>query len=223
MPYTYYQYSTGGGGGGPVDTSLPVYTLATLPAASSNANKLVRVSNVGVNDGSVWVSDGTNWNPVGPICLANNTAPYTASTYTTEEIAVSILLPAGLLKDGNYIDMNYALNKSGSTDVFSRRVRFGSAGSISDAQMVALSVSATHRNSGHNTILQRGGATAMRILGHNNAVSPFGTMTSGYAGDITVNNMDTTDSYLSLSFLKTGGAGGETLQVYSYSVYLYRD
>lgn len=52
------------------DTTTPNFTWSTKPAASELGRRQVFISDVGVN-GSLWVSNGTTWSPVGPVILHN--------------------------------------------------------------------------------------------------------------------------------------------------------
>lgn len=55
---------------------LAEYTYATLPSAASNSGLRVWVTDVGINGGSEWRSDGTDWFPIGgEVILAKHDYP----------------------------------------------------------------------------------------------------------------------------------------------------
>lgn len=119
------------------------FTFANQPPASLNKGVVIYLSDIGIN-GSYWISNGEYWNAVnGEYVLKNTITPITTSGTTTEEIIEQAFLPAGLLMAGDILEYDLYLTKSGSVDTTIQRTKFGTSGTISDSNLLGMSLPAT--------------------------------------------------------------------------------
>lgn len=191
------------------DPGITVTTWAARPSAAANTGAMIRVTDIGIA-GSLWVSDGVRWNPVGVITLYRNASILVAAADTTEQIMAQVAIPAGLLADGAQIRTFWSSTKSGTVDAAAteQRIRFGSTGTNADVTPHgAFNMTQTVLSAGVISTLRRVSATLLIKLGRDGtgAPTPWGGMsTVAAASAVTVPDMDTTDNFLSCT-VKPGG------------------
>lgn len=118
--------------------SIPTYTWATKPATFPTGAS-VFISNFGPK-GSHWYYDGALWKPVGGRITMAATDADSASVNNNETIRLQALFPAGGLQVGDQFEIPWKVNKSGTTDTGSVRVRMGTLGTTGDTQLFSQTV-----------------------------------------------------------------------------------
>jgi hypothetical protein len=111
------------------------YTFATLPSAASNSGATARVTDIGpATAGSLWISNGTIWKPVGGrVTLATLASRVSAAGGAAETIAHQFQLPAAFLTTLDRIRHYASVSKSGTTTTGTYTVRVGTLGTTGDA------------------------------------------------------------------------------------------
>lgn len=143
-----------------------------------------------------------------PFCDA---VDVTSADNSSEQVMHTILLPKkSLANNGDMLEYRFSARKSGTTNTFQYRLRFGSNGSTADAQLwrsAATLMTAAQDNLAAALFLMRLDSTTIRMHSLLNLPSPTGTTTGDFV-DVTVPDLDTTDQYLVLTEQQTGT--GET-------------
>ena len=121
---------------------IPSYTWVLKPATAT-AGKIIEITDVG-DGGSLWIGNGTDWIPMGPITLARSgvQSPLTGVTVETQMAAVTI--PAGLLGKNGSIRVRAYWTFTGSTNLKTFKVRYStSAGTafLNNATATAANIS----------------------------------------------------------------------------------
>jgi hypothetical protein len=177
------------------------------------------VSDVGVG-GSQWYSDGTRWRAVSGSVVIGSVL-VAANAYASEAVAASFAIPAGLVRDGDKLEFLCSIDKSGTTDTFTRNYKFGSANTTADTLLVTNNQPATTvRKINDMQLVKRKSEFLLGILS-NASIGGVGTTTTALSSGITVADMDTQTTYASLTLVKQAGAAGETVTVEDFSVILH--
>lgn len=191
------------------DPGITVTTWAARPSAAANTGAMIRVTDIGIA-GSLWVSDGVRWNPVGPITLYRNAVELVAATTVTEQVMAQVAIPAGLLADGAQIRTFWASVKSGTVDAASaeQRIRFGSTGTALDNTIHgSFNLLQANISFGAISVIQRKSAAELKKLGRDGTGAPTSYQSGSAvaaASAVPVPDMDATNNFLSLT-LKPGG------------------
>jgi hypothetical protein len=184
------------------------YTLATLPAAAANSNKVAFVSDVGAG---IYVrSNGTRWLPInGRAILYEVPAAEPTSSTAAETTVISVPLPIGLWSNGDTLQVTARVSKSGSSDshTFIARISSNAATLGTTTSWSAGQPATTTRFAMFMFNLKRMSATSVKP-GASGAGFLATSTTAPTA--VTVPNMDTQQTYLQLTSTITGG-GGETV------------
>lgn len=195
---------TGGGefsaGATSIDLITGQYTWALLPSASSMSGKTAWVSDVG-GAGSMWKSNGTRWKPVGGSVFLGQVIDRPSTSGVTSKNIGSILIPAGLIQDGDRLRCTFSLSKSGASETATLAFRFGSVNTVSDASFFTTGgFSGTNQSLGAFVDVLRKSATSMQKLGNGQTMSNAysGPTTAAFPSAVTVENMDSTAMYLHL-------------------------
>lgn len=190
--------------------SMESCTWAARPNAATHLGALIYVTDVGIN-GSIWISNGTVWRPTAPVVLFSDLDVFTAATSATEQIAVQINIPAGMMAAGSNLRVMFAGEKSGTTDVTAAnfRLRMGTAGTTSDVLVIGgLSIAQSNLSLGVQSLIGRSSSsTDVQKLGAGGigSISSWnGANTTAPATKVTVGNLDTENSILTLT-VQPGG------------------
>lgn len=104
------------------------YTFADIPTASDCTGCVVRISDIGVN-GSLWMSNGANWEPVGgQVVLCRGSSTITTPTDTSNNSIATCTIPAGLMGANSYIDTFAMWDRTSGTGNIYTRVEFDATG-----------------------------------------------------------------------------------------------
>lgn len=146
------------GDGTVISFTGPAYTWAGKPAAANNAGNSIRITDVGpVGAGSVWISDGTNWRPIGGRvmhCAASGTvaAPLATLSGATGKMVLpagdrvtagSILMPVGLPQIGQGVEVSLKCRHRGTGGAWNIVGRLGSLDTSSDPSFMQVTGTAT--------------------------------------------------------------------------------
>lgn len=118
-----------------------VNNLSDLPTASKHTDKIIYVLNFG-KGGSPWISNGTIWVPAsGRIVVERFHEPFTLTTnVTTLQIMRQALFPfhsnvgGNVIRVGDIVRLSLDLRKIGVVNTFTRYVKVGVTGTVSDGQ-----------------------------------------------------------------------------------------
>jgi len=119
------------------------FTYATLPSAAAYSGYEAYATDVGPNGAKVR-SNGTRWLPVnGRAPLATLMSDITLAATTGESQGIQALIPAGLLKAADTLELIGYGAKSGGTDTYRMGLRWGTTGVIAnDTAVIANTVQA---------------------------------------------------------------------------------
>lgn len=194
-----------------LQTFLPTYTWATLPAAAANNGKRVHVSDVG-EGGSDWKSNGTLWLPVnGAVLLARSAVAASVTGTLLEVTLATINIPAGLMGLNGQVRIT-TLWSAGASNVNSKTcvVRFGGnaylGANIANNLTLQSQQIVRNRNAANSQVGFLSGTTVS--YGMANAVK----------GTSAVNTAASTD----IAIAGQLGNTGDTLTLESYTVELLR-
>lgn len=192
---------------------VQAFTFANKPAAAAVAGQIIRVSDIGVGNGSLWFSNGTSLRPIAPIRLFNAASDY-SGTYASETVVAQYQMPAGLLAVGDEIHILQANTKSGTNDTYTRRYRIGIAGTTSDA--LVATANSTTVYAAENQIFRLMSATTMRQVTVATQTS-FGAVTSASS---TTTIPDASANALYINYCLLHASGSETITTNSISIVL---
>ena len=107
--------------------NLPSKYLTTSwsdrPLPSSMPDDTIFVSDIGPS-GTFFISNGTRWQPLGGQCLiASVTQQFNKTGYVGEEIATSVLIPAGLMSANGQLEILHLTSHTNSANTKRLRVR----------------------------------------------------------------------------------------------------
>ncbi len=176
-------------------------TWAAIGSAATAGNGATRlVTNLGEN-GTIMVSNGTRWRPLGGSAILKGLAVPASGIVAAETIVLQTLIPAALLQAGDTLRWWMTLNKSGTTDTLTLALRVGTAGTTSDTGISGVGgsayLSAAQQSGGFTFDLNVVSATTIRKAGTGGAVT-------GYSGgSATAENVATTVSNVSNALYAT--------------------
>lgn len=190
-----------------------VNNLSDLPTASKHVHKIIYVLNFGVG-GSPWMSNGTIWVPAtGKLTIANYYNPVNlGGTVTTEQILRQFTVPkatplgGSVMRIGDIIRVTSDSRKVGGNDTFTRAIRAGIAGTISDAAFDSVSATAANFNSVvERHYYLRVSDKVITKLGFPGSASINGVGSGSLAGSVTfVSSIDAADFFFEFT-AKLGG------------------
>lgn len=139
---------------------LPSFTWAAAQAVVAQyAGKAARITNVGVGAGSIWLSDGTNWHPIGPIMLARG-GPLTLTGTTAETAMVNLTVLGGLMLAERRLALDLAGSWPGSTNAKTMRARHAAVSGITGTAYVSVTTSTATHLTGRATAIIKNDAAA---------------------------------------------------------------
>lgn len=197
--------------------TLPSVAWASIPAAG-NAGKIVRVSNVGTK-GSLWMDDGTVWKAVNGQALLASLDAQSTTVSNSEVIKLQYQLPAAFWQVGDCARVFLHMAKSGTVDTGSIRVRVGTAGTTSDAAIIAPTLMAASAQSAaviYDLCLE----DATTLNGMTNPATGYGqTSTGTFGAGTTISNVSNA-LWISIGLFSGGTTNTVTLdraQIYYIS------
>lgn len=123
--------------------NIESFLFKNIPAATNLQGKTIYISDVG-QDGSFWSSNGTYWNPIGgEYILKSEPTEITSNGSNVESVLSQVFIPAGLFITGDVIEVDLYLEKSGTVDTSTVRIRVGSTGTVSDSSITSIGQPAT--------------------------------------------------------------------------------
>lgn len=199
---------------------IPILEWADRPDPASYVNKPIFVTDFGIG-GSYWTSDGAGWRLSAPARLFQGNNVFTTSG-TTEEVASSILIPAGTFSINSTIRTYATVTKSGAVDTPNFRVRMGVTGTTADVILNGgVTFTATTLSYGSIGFFQRINQTDVRRTGSSGTGNGVGQNASSSAAQVaskTVADMDSVDTFF--TFTLQGGAT-DTLTLSNYLVEMF--
>ena len=185
---------------------IPSSTWANIPAASTvSAGTQWRVTDIG-SAGSIWVSDTVRWRPLGGRVILARLGAQVSGIDTNETIPLQALIPAGSWQTYDTILTWATLNKTGTTNSLTARIRVGTAGTTSDTLVDSYSAMSAGQRAG-GTILPTKllSATSAQRTGSGTAgTSGFGGGSAVVASAVTITSAAANDLYISLGLLMSG-------------------
>lgn len=184
-----------GGAFGPV---LGVSTWAARPApAAVPAYTRIWFSDIGIDGGSLWWSNGTRWKPVGGVCrLLRTVTPISKSNANTSQGNLSTYtMPAGLMRTGDALELDGLFEYPNSATTKTIGCFVGATAILS--QPLTTTVVARLQNRVNATSLTN-------LAGYAQAATPFAASANARA-NITVD----LDTALGMSFTATWGTAGD--------------
>jgi hypothetical protein len=218
------------GDGTVISFTGPSYTWALVPAASLMAGVTVRLTDVGpVGAGSLWISDGTRWRPLGGSqlhCAASGTiaAPLATLSGATGKLVLpagdrvsggSILLPIGLPQIGQGISVSAKLRHRGTGGAWNAVARLGSLDTSSDPSFMQATGTATD-DQGVWLLQDLEVATATTFV-----ASTYAVPNQPGAGNLVLRNSNFNNAaQLYLGFYSSTLNAADFLDLISYRVYV---
>lgn len=221
-----------GSGDRPLLISDPIRftNLSDAPSAVTWPGLKIHPLNVGAD----MESDGTDYRTVQrAIQLKNLIAPvaHAGATLATDYLMASARIPRdinnhSLMRNGDYLLLHLSyLDKTGVADKLIRRLRWGTANTTADTQLVTTTNSAVTDLARIDDGLEiaRRSSTTIQSRGQMQGFVNSGVSTSAYPAVVTVSNMDsTTDTYFSITALLDGLVGDTAINLRDFEVIYVR-
>lgn len=200
-----------------------VNNLSDLPTASKHVHKIIYVLNFGVG-GSPWMSNGTIWVPAtGKLTIANYYNPVNlGGTVTTEQILRQFTVPkatpvgGSIMRIGDIIRVTSDARKTGNVNTFTRAIRAGILGTISDGAFDSPSAAAASFNSAverHYYI--RTSDKVITKIGFPGSASINGVGSGALAGAVTfASSIDAADFFFEYTAKMDGGTDTYTQRTF---------
>lgn len=193
----------------------PAFAWATKPTCGTAATgRQIRVTDVGVSGDSVFLCDGSNWQPIGGrllLCQSGaNQATTTGAGDTSEQFLATCTVPAGIMGANGALEIYHLWTWTNSGNTKTPRVRFsGQSGTVffGNSQTTTVGVSQ------YNRIQNTNSASAQRSIGL--LTGGFGT-TANVAVTAAVDTTAATTVVLSCQ----KATGTETCDLNAYRIYL---
>jgi len=172
------------------------YLWASRPG-SGTVGEIAFMSDIG--PAGVYMQwDGTYWKVMAPIAIVFDITSQDAGSLSASELVVKqATIPAGLLRSGRYFHIETMFGRNGTTDALtSPRLRIGSAGTTSDAQvLLGLGISGAGRSMVAQIRLAPTSSTNLRtisnlLLGY--GYTPVSGSNTAWPVDATVADLDST-------------------------------
>lgn len=176
--------------------------------------------------GSLWVTDGLTWVPVGgACCLWNHAAVVSLGTsLLAETLESSILLPAGLIRNNDSVEFKAVATRSGVTDAVTFRARLSPDMTIAGASFEWVQLALTggsNRSYSGSLQYRRDNAGQVQLLGKDASAFAGGASSTAITitgTALTGQNLDAA-TYLHLTAQKAGTTDSGTLQHFEVNLY----
>lgn len=198
-------------GGEKIPVSIGPCVFAALPTASVATGIVAKVSDVGGSGGSLWVSDGARWKPLNGSLQLYTMPVRNTTSGVTEALLGQVFVPAGVLQNGDRLELKMSFSKSGTSETATIRLRIGTAGTTVDSLIASSNALVTTNISMESRLkYRRQTATSVQKLGTSASFTGVeGSVTNGaFPAANTVPNMDTSGVYFSIT-----GAMSSTVEV----------
>lgn len=193
-----------------------VNNISDLPNAAKHKNKIIYVLNFG-KGGSPWISNGTIWVPAsGRIVVERFHEPFTLTTnVTTLQIMRQALFPfhsnvgGNVIRVGDIVRLSLDLRKTGVVNTYTRYVKVGVTGTVSDGQPDLFgATAASFACSVERHYYVRLAGNVIQKIGMFGSVSIQGTTSGSVGGNITIGSggIDSNNIY----FSSVGNMDGST-------------
>lgn len=185
-----------------------VGTLAEVLAVTGVAGDEAFATNLGAHGCRLsWSAAAGSWRVDGSQALHTQRSPLTGTATTTEQVMSQLVLPIGWRSVVGALRVYISFGRTGATDTATARLRVGNLGTISDANLGSTQISGTGRNLAGTTEVVSDTATTIGFSGAQNyGVSPWpwSAGTAVIPLNVTVANMDTNVTYLTLGIAMGG-------------------
>jgi hypothetical protein len=143
---------------------VTAYTWALKPAAADNTGITIRISDVGGSAGSLWISDGAYWKPVGGrVTLGGSGEGVTGALDTVENSFASFVLPGYAMGPNGCLNIVTTWSYTNSANNKVLRIRFGTMGGerlVDSTQSTTASLRMWTEWQNRNRVDQQAGGTA---------------------------------------------------------------
>lgn len=196
------------------------FTWAGKPTSAA-VGTIIRITDVGSTAaGTEWKWDGTRWNPNGRQRIFSSVADIELleATSTSEQKAVGLLLPAGLIGAGYEIEATILHACSANANNKVLRVRLGAANDLTGtAFLVSSTAGASTATAQNQCKIRTTSASANAQIGHASSVSsPFSSST----GAVVTSAVDmSAASYLVISGQCAAGGVSHTIKAYTVDIW----
>lgn len=176
---------------------------STVPSGSQ-----MFVTDYGSSAGSVWVSDGTYWRPLGKQTIVLDVTRVAGAASTSEQFLKQFTFPAGMLRGCRAVNIVGLASKTGLVDIIRIRHRMGTAGTSADTTILDTSgvMPAATRQAHSNMLITPVSDTAVAFLlsTQNMGMYTSGATTTAYGTTFTVGNMVTNPIIVSITYTPAG-------------------
>ena len=200
-----------------------VNNLSDLPTASKHVHKIIYVLNFGVG-GSPWMSNGTIWVPAtGKLTIANYYNPVNlGGTVTTEQILRQFTVPkatpvgGSIMRIGDIIRVTSDARKTGNANTFTRAIRAGILGTISDGAFDSpLAAAASFNSAVERHYYIRTSDKVITKIGFPGSASINGIGSGALAGAVTfASSIDAADFFFEYTAKMNGGTDTYTQRTF---------
>lgn len=178
-----------GAGGQVLVRPVMPYTWAARPDAASNTGITIRITDVGVGNGVLMISNGTYWVPYTGRCLLDSSAvKVTAPLDTAENVLATIPLKALLMGANGMLDVGFSAGHTSSGNDKIYRVRLGG---ISGTVLSGITTS-TSGNVRASVLIQNRGTTGSQVTANQQWNTYLGTSGNSVATSAIDTAVDTT-------------------------------
>lgn len=182
---------------------LGSFSWLSKPSASASINgAMVYITDIG--GGSYWFCDGTQWKLLSEsgILIQNRLINDVTAASSSENVFQIQIIPAGVLRDGNLVSIDFALTKTSLAATSTTRFRFGQSASVPASNVL---IGSQSKPAAGDTYIRgafgimRSSATTVRVTAAFMTTNFGSHSTPGYGTDITVPDMDQNTNYLMMT------------------------
>lgn len=161
-------------------------TWSTRPSASGMTGYTILITDIGMN-GTLFISNGTRWAPLGGTCLLYQSTLNSAVTGTLSETTLAtVTIPGGVMSGNGQLEIKTLWSFTNSANVKSNRIRINN---ITGATYTASGPTASDTGQ-YYSIIRNNGLTSQQ-RGVNAGVTSFGNTTAG----LVTSTIDTTADF----------------------------
>ncbi len=194
---------------------------ASRPTASQYTGLIIKITDVGVPAGALFISDGTEWKPVFPIVLGRSAASGLTNTNSTNSAEFNfavVTIPAGLIGINGALEVAILGTNTGSTNSKSYTARLATtSGALSGGLQICsgTTTTAAQVSCALRGIARNRGAANSQVA----AATNLSTNVGFSSGAVQTAALDSTSAlYVNINGVKA--LGTETLTIEWYEVRL---
>jgi hypothetical protein len=148
--------------------------------------------------------------------ILSNPGGTTTAANTDEQIIEQMIIPAVCWENDEIVTVTFSALKSNTATTETLQIRVGDQGDTTDVSIWSnTQLATTAVGISISVMIQRINATTVRVVSTRNASNPFATSTSSSSfADVTVDDMDANEVYISITGTNSTGAESVTSKTF---------